>query len=195
MIMKKTLFILLAVIIAANTMAQVPIRRVGEKYYVGDNRIEQYEYKYLLKNTCPEVFAQYQKSTKIIKSGWSLLGIGVGLTACVAIPVLYSNNPYPKDDGVEICYDEDGNAYLQPIFPSENWNKHMDYYHATLGTFIGLVSAGGVLALTSVPLLAVGYTQRHKTVDAYNVQCGSKEPAITYSLTAGQNGIGFAVNF
>ncbi len=192
--MKRILFIMLAVIVAANTMAQAPIRRVGEKYYQGDNRIEQYEYKYLLKNTCPEVFAQYQKSTKIIKSGWSLLGIGVGLTAFVAIPTLYWQNPYPNNDGYKIVYGEDGTPYLWAML-EDNYYNHERFNIDTYSAFIGIVSAAGVLTLTSVPLLAVGYTQRHKTVDAYNLQCGNKEPAITYSLTAGQNGIGFAVNF
>ena len=55
---------------------------------------------------------------------------------------------------------------------------------------------GGVMVLTSVPLLSVGYAKQKKSIKTYNKQCSSPSiPPISFNLTAGQNGLGIAMNF
>lgn len=61
-----------------------------------------------------------------------------------------------------------------------------------LGIGVGLVATGCALFITSTPLLTLGYRKQYRSVDIYNSTC---TPAITYNLTASQNGIGLAINF
>ncbi len=200
--MKKLLFILLTVMSTAVVMAEENVTaptttsdvaylwRDGCKIYQGEQLLTQQEYKNLLKNTCPEAFARYDKGTKIANAGWGLMGAAGVLMFGVAIPVLYAPNPIEVPDfpGID----------ASPEALDEYWtleHKRHSYGDAKLGAFIGLLSTHCVLLATSVPLISVGYSMRHKSLTTYNQQCLRQEPAITYSLTAGQNGIGFAVNF
>ena len=54
------------------------------------------------------------------------------------------------------------------------------------------LSIGAITAATSVPLLTIGYIKQKKSVDTYNYQCVAP---ITFNVTAGQNGLGLAMNF
>ncbi len=56
------------------------------------------------------------------------------------------------------------------------------------GMIFGL---GGLAA--AIPLFCVGAKKQERSLDTFNKNCAS--PAITYNLTAGQNGIGLAINF
>ncbi len=51
---------------------------------------------------------------------------------------------------------------------------------------------GVPLIAAGVPILSIGYSKYNKSVDTYNQKCGS---SITYNITAGQNGLGLAINF
>ncbi len=62
-----------------------------------------------------------------------------------------------------------------------------------LDSGISMVVIGGVAALSSIPMLCVGYSKRHKSVDTYNKKCSSDD--ITYNITAGKDGLGLAIQF
>ncbi len=132
--------------------------RVGREYSYNDKYLTKREYENLLKNTCPEAYAQYKKGDKLIKAGWGLLIPGaiimsVGFTT-IDIAGYWPHEPY-------------------------------------VWTITG-IGAGCLVA--SAPLLSIGYIERNKrTLDIFNRKCA--EPAITYNLTAGQNGLGLAINF
>ncbi len=69
-----------------------------------------------------------------------------------------------------------------------------DYIGLGIVATIGIVPiTGGFLAI-GVPMLCVGYKERDRSIATYNMFCKG-EPPITYNITAGQNGIGFAINF
>ena len=59
---------------------------------------------------------------------------------------------------------------------------------------LALVSIGPICVGAGVPLLTVGYIKRDKAYKIYNEQCASSS-AITFNLTAGQNGLGIAMQF
>ncbi len=184
--MKKILFILLAVMSAA-TMFAVELAseptiteanylwRDGSKIYKGDNLLTKQEYKYLLQNTCPEAFKQYKHGQNLIISGWTLFGVGAGIFTLVGVggfatqAIAYTIDPPDPD---------------RPEMPGAIF----------IGVYFGMPIGAGVM-LAGVPILSVGYSLRNKSVKTYNQLCVNKEPAITYSLTAGQNGIGLAINF
>ncbi len=179
--MKKMLFLLLAVMSAAtmfaeqhNATVEPYLWRDGSKIYQGDNLLTKQEYKYLLQNTCPEAFRQYQTGKRLMTAGWSVFGVGAagftifGLGGVVGQLIGDAINP------PDPCCD---------TMPGLFW--------------IGIVAMpiGAGVMLLSTPLLGVGYSLRNKSVKTYNQQCAPKGPAITYSITAGQNGLGFAINF
>ncbi len=60
------------------------------------------------------------------------------------------------------------------------------------GIIVGTVIGIGALA-AGVPLICVGVQRQNRSLETFNKNCAS--PAITYNLTAGQNGIGLAINF
>ncbi len=186
--MKKLLFILFAVMTTASVFAEenlLPastpsdlthlefIRRSGKHFYQGDQLLTKHEYASLLKTTSPEAFRQYQKGKKLITAGWSVFGVGaagftiIGLGGVVGQFIGDAINP------PDPCC---------PTMPGLLW--------------IGVVAMpiGAGVMLLSTPLLAVGYSQRNKSIKTYN-QCIATEPPITYSLTANKNGLGFAINF
>ncbi len=201
--MKKLLFFLLAVMTAATVFAaeETAIQpttteanylwRDGSKIYQGDNLLSKQEYKNLLQNTCPEAFAQYKKGTTIANWGWGFLGAAGALMLGVAVPVLYAPNPHEAPEFMpgEDATKEEWNAYFTQI------NKKHAFGDAMVGTFFTMVGVSSLFVATSIPLISVGYSIRNKTLTTYNQQCLLQQPAITYSLIAGQNGIGFAINF
>ncbi len=199
--MKKVLFIMLAVIVAANTMAQAPIRRVGEKYYQGETLLTKQAYKNLLKNTCPEAFAQYRKGTILANTGWGLLGAGAVIAVGIGVPLFH----FATSDRLHIAQpaplppnptQEEIDTYnqLEKMF-YETQHAITRRYENSYSASIAMMSIGGVMAVGSVPMICVGYSKRHKSLTTYNQQCVCQEPAITYSVTAGQNGLGLAINF
>ncbi len=186
--MKKILFILLVVMSAATMFAAEEAATEtattvealdgymwndGKDFYVGRTLLTKQACENLLKNTCPAAFRNYDNSKKLIKAGWSTFGIGLVLTASCWVPVLL-NNPY--------------DSYTE----HDKWSQ---FYNATdIALQVWLV-AGCAVTVSSIPVLCVGYSNRNKTANIYNYQCMKKEPDIRYMLTAGQNGLGFAVNF
>ncbi len=185
--MKKVVFLLFALLSATMMFAAEEVAkeqtsdnilptylwRDGGKFYQGETLLDKVAYQNLLRNTCPEAFKQYQKGRRLMTAGWSVFGVGAGVFALgtgliVANIVILENDPSTD----EIITSPLGLAF---------------------GLGICYPIAGGLM-LTSVPILAVGYTERNKSVDTYNLH-HAPEPAVTYHITAGQNGIGFAINF
>ncbi len=64
----------------------------------------------------------------------------------------------------------------------------------TIGAVLIDVPIAGACFAAGIPMLCVGYKERDRSIATYNMFCKG-EPPITYNITAGQNGIGFAINF
>lgn len=60
---------------------------------------------------------------------------------------------------------------------------------------MSLMSAGAALAVTSVPLLCVGYKRQKNAINMFNEQNSRQQAPITLNLQASQNGVGLALNF
>lgn len=61
---------------------------------------------------------------------------------------------------------------------------------------LALVCVGSICICTGVPLLTIGYIKRDKAYKIYNNSCASSSAApISFNLTAGQNGLGIAMQF
>ncbi len=188
--MKKILFILLAVICSATMFAEKKeanyLWKYQDQYYVGQTPITQQMQLNLMKNTCPEAYQQYKQGKLLTNTGWSLMAACPVLILGVAVPALCADPNLPPYNytynGVEIVRDE---VYWQ--------RQHT--FHAKRAAFWSVFSIGCASFVASIPLISVGYHKRNHSIETYNLQCAPKEPAVTYSLTAGQNGLGVAVNF
>ena len=62
------------------------------------------------------------------------------------------------------------------------------------GAFVPLIIPGVAMLCTGIPLLAVGYNQRHNAYKVFNQRCTS-EPQISLELRPVGNGIGLALTF
>ena len=67
----------------------------------------------------------------------------------------------------------------------------------TNSNYGGLISLsiGACCIGTSIPLLSVGYHRKNNAYKIYNKKCASSSIPLTLNLTAGQNGLGIAMNF
>ena len=72
-----------------------------------------------------------------------------------------------------------------------DWYNHPDVYK----TGIILGSMGAAFTGISIPLLGAGYAVKSNAYKVYNDICAPHSSPITLNLTAGQNGLGIALNF
>ena len=61
--------------------------------------------------------------------------------------------------------------------------------------YIGVMSAGAAITLTSIPILCVGHKRQKNAINMFNQQNSRQQAPITLNLQASQNGIGLALNF
>lgn len=86
---------------------------------------------------------------------------------------------------------------LSPVMIAAGSVMITDYNLSVAYAGIGLLSVGCVgMTCVSIPLLAVGYTKQHKSVNIYNQRCAQTPISpIVFNITAGQNGLGLALRF
>ena len=61
--------------------------------------------------------------------------------------------------------------------------------------YIGVMSAGAAITLTSIPILCVGHKRQKNAINMFNQQNSRQQAPITLNLQASQNGIGLALKF
>ena len=137
-----------------------------EVYSYGDMQIDKKEMKTFLRNNNPNVYKQYMKGQSIINAGWGVAGAGVAVVATGGI--MYILNSYSN---------------LRLYIDNEDF------------VFIGLMSGGAALTLTSIPLFCIGHNQQKNAINKFNQQNSRQQAPITLNLQASQNGIGLALNF
>ncbi len=188
--MKKILFILLAVLTTATLFAEDKeanyLWKYQDQYYVGQTPITQQMQLNLMKNTCPEAYQQYKQGKLLTNTGWSLMAACPVLILGVAVPALCADPHLPP---YNYTYNE-----VEIVRDDVYWQRQRTF-HAKRAAFWSVFSIGCASFVVSIPLISVGYHKRNHSIETYNLHCAPKEPAITYSLTAGQNGLGVAVNF
>ncbi len=143
------------------------LSREGSVVFQNGKALSKQAYQNLLKNTCPIAFQQYKKGTALVKGGWGMFAAGTALMIGVGVPLYYCG-------AVEYLYYDAYGGY------------------SMLASGVAMMTIGGAAITASVPMLCVGYIKRNRSVDTYNNNCA---PAITCNLTAGQNGLGIAMNF
>lgn len=140
-----------------------------EYLYLG-NTMSKKDYENFLKNNCPEAFSQYHNGKKLIGAGWGLFGAGLVVTA--------------------------GGGALFALYAIAEGDK--SFPNLSVFEIIGpvVMGVGGAMTLASIPVLGVGYNKQKKSVKTYNNKCASSDiQPLALNLTAGQNGLGLALQF
>ncbi len=126
------------------------------------------KYEWFLFNNCPQAYRIHRSGKQMITAGWVLLSAGMAMTVggCVMTAMGFDRN-----NAANIDQNTFGAGGMSLI---------------VIGAVVGGVGGG--------TLLGIGYKKRNKAYDMYNNQCASSTP-LTFNLTAGQNGLGVAMNF
>ena len=187
--MKKSIliipFILLALScfgqeVASVENAQSSIVRKCDRYTVdGQTYYNSTAFRGYLKNTNPDLFAQYNQGYKLGMAGWGLMSYGIAM-APTSMIMLFMNMPYVIEDPVTEEIIKKGHPY-----PVEAWYG---------GWMFSLVVACASFT-ASIPMLGIGYHKMHKAVDVYNISQTTTAPQTYWSIRTSSNGIGIAYNF
>lgn len=149
-----------------------------------DSEMDKKAYANFLKTNCPEAYKQYNKGKKLNTAGWTLFGIGLATAVGGGAyrGLLYMQ--YSKNEDKAWDYGVRIGSKFDDLY--EKYSM-LSYY---------IMGAGAALTVVSIPILCAGSAAQKKSVSVYNKQCSSPSiPPITFNLTAGQNGLGVALNF
>lgn len=151
---------------SSNAAERYNVERYGANEYVYMGKyMNGKEFELFLRNNCPKACHQYKSGKRLISAGWPSLCGGLALTVTGTVLLISSQGPY-------------------------NYNEGRIAGGATL------VGIGSVGVLAGVPLLCVGYVKRNNAYKIYNNTCASSSATpLAFNLTAGQNGLGIAMQF
>ena len=174
--MKKLVFLLsfLGLVLSAHGQEIV---RTGNRYTVdGQTFYNSTAFRGYLKNTSPELFAQYNQGYKLGMAGWGLLAAGA-----VVMPLGFMEMALNHNDA-------SGKTLQERADDRTRYHQKEAIYEAQMLLGAGMAAAG-------VVLLGFGYHKMHKAVDTYNVSQVSASPQTYWSINASANGLGVAYNF
>ena len=120
-------------------------------------------------------------------SGWCMFGIGLACVAGGGLSYYMADKSY-NDLSTKRKY---WNYYTEE--QKESLRNQRDNYRTISYAIMGV---GGGIVVTSIPLLSTGYAYKKNARNIYNANCSSPSISpISLNLTAGQNGLGLALQF
>lgn len=202
--MKKLFFLMVAVMTAAVTMAQdaqitaapaqsttapaeqvapqvrrMLLERAGNTYYYGDLKMRRRAMlDWYAQRNCKVAYDQFRSGYKLANAGWWCLGIGLacdvaGIGCVIGGGVTATQSAASSSSSA-------ATKNLPPL-----------YYAG-----VGLVWAGSILEIASIPCLIVGYVRMHESVDTYNAHQGyARNPQPYFAIQSGNSGLGLALHF
>lgn len=162
--------------------AKYYLTKIDNKHYeyLGTT-LDKKAYEKFLQDNCTKAYLEYKKGKKLVEAGWGLFSVGLALSAGGAALMIVGMPP------TNPTYE------YAPVrkLPVSYSNQEILYISGIVG-----VSVGGAMTLASIPLLGAGYSKSHKAYKVYNKECASPSiRPLSLNLTAGQNGLGLALNF
>ena len=157
---------------------RVILERAGNTYYYGDLKMRRRAMlDWYAQRNCKVAYDQFRSGYKLANAGWWCLGIGLacdvaGIGCAIAGGVTAGQNASSSSS-----------SDLKNIPP---------IYYAG----VGLVWAGSILEITSIPCLIVGYVRMHESVNTYNAeQTYARNPQPYFAIQSGNSGLGLALHF
>ena len=147
--------------------ANTLLTRKGNHYYYNGVKMNQREYADFLAMNSQPAYQRFKDGYRMSNYGWALLGAGCVAELSSFFALMHVRSLYYYDDRSSV---------------------------KVSGLGWGLVFVGSVLQIASIPIISIGYSGMHRSVDIYNVEKVKKyQPSL--SVKSGANGIGVALNF
>ena len=154
------------------------VLRNGNTYFYTGQSMNKREYRDFLSTRCTPAYELFNKGYRLANAGWGLFGSGLAIEVagvgmiCAAFIQGNSNTNGDLSTGL-------GNV------------AGMSFMFA-FGTIV--CATGGILEVASIPMLCVGYSRMHNSVDVYNIEV-HKQPALSLGVSSSTNGVGLALRF
>ena len=139
-------------------------------YYLGKVKMNENEYLDYIQHNCPDAWYSYQKGCSLWRTGWGLLGPGIGLFLAGSILMPLGAASYDAR-----LFSDGGKGLL------------------IAGSVIFAV--GGAFMTASIPCLIVGGIKRNTSHKVYNESCAERQMAVTFGIQVSPSGLGVAMNF
>lgn len=177
--------------------ANALLTRKGNHYYYNGVKMNQREYGDFLALNSQPAYQRFKDGYRKSNYGWAMLGAGCAINI-LAATILGIREPSLRM-GIDVNIETDGPTVWIDTTPRHyTYDYGYDYYdrysyrYRTLSN--GLFFIGTILQIASIPIISVGYSDMHRSVDIYNVEKVKKyQPSL--SVKSGANGIGVALNF
>lgn len=155
------------------------IKISNNEYRLGNTKMDKKAYENFLYENCPQAWKKYKNGKNAVATGWTFFAIGAvmqGLWGCLAIQEWQPG--YYTGSGSSAYWHE--GYYRTP-----GWAQDL----AIIGGSVGAGLAGlGLFTFIG------GYGSKAAAIKTYNKKCANST-SITFNITAGQNGLGVAMNF
>lgn len=179
------------------------LTRKGNHYYYNGVKMNQREYGDFLAMNSQPAYQRFKDGYRKSNYGWALLGAGCAMNI-IGVSLLYTRDPsfHSRINNINIETIDDHIYIGDPIYIDTTphyydyyYNDHYDRNNRKYKVLShGLFFIGSILQIASIPIISVGYSDMHRSVDIYNVEKIKKyQPSL--SVKGGVNGIGVALNF
>lgn len=181
--------------------ANALLTRKGNHYYDNGVKMNQREYGDFLAMNSQPAYQRFKDGYRKSNYGWALLGAGCAMNI-IGVSLLYTRDPsfHSRINNIETIGDHiyiGDPIYIDttPHYYDYYYNDHYDRNNRRYKVLShGLFFIGSILQIASIPIISVGYSDMHRSVDIYNVEKIKKyQPSL--SVKGGANGIGVALNF
>lgn len=169
------------------------IKVSNKEYRLGNTKMDKKAYENFIYENCPAAWKKYKNGKNAVATGWTFFVIGAAAT--IGGGVYFALNEKNYDLYRE--YNDEADAYRGTSnydYYKRLANDYYSKYNSCIAWGIGLMGGGGGLAGIGLFTFIGGYGSKAAALKTYNKKCASTTP-ISLSLTAGQNGLGIAMNF
>lgn len=166
--------------------AKYYVYKTKKGYVYRESEMDKKAYVRFLKANCSPAYQQYQKGKKIKIAGWTVFSTGIAVVLGGAI---YRGS-------IDKQHSTNENIISKMTIREQRLNEYEEQYKNYCNIGSAIIGVGCGIVATSIPIVCVGAAKQKKSMSIYNEQCSSPSiPPITFNITAGQNGIGLAINY
>lgn len=171
--------------------ANALLTRKGNHYYYNGVKMNQREYGDFLAMNSQPAYQRFTDGYRKSNYGWALLGAGCVMDV-LAVSLIYMRGTLL---GININTNPYGDISIDKFYYYDSYYDSNGYHNRKYRALShGLFFIGSILQIASIPIISVGYSDMHRSVDIYNVEKIKKYQPLL-SVKGGANGIGVALNF
>lgn len=172
------------------------LTRKGNSYYYNGAKMNRREYGDFLAMNSQPAYQRFKDGYRKSNYGWALLGAGCAMNI-IGVSLLYTREPSLRGS-IDVHIETIGD-YIHidnsPLYYDYYYDGYYDRNNRRYKVLShGLFFIGSILQIAGIPIISVGYSDMHRSVDIYNVEKIKKyQPSL--SVKGGANGMGVALNF